>query len=174
MNRKPRADSKLKTLPEERQAALAEFLRDHGLEEARAWLRKDGIQTSAAAISEFLNWYQLKLALEKNESAAMQMIEDLKAANPGIADEALFMAGQRFFSLTAVAQQDSLAWKRAQDAMAKRETVVVMRARFEFDAAKACLAALPDLKSIEADNGLDERAKIERVRVRLFGEAAKD
>jgi Protein of unknown function (DUF3486) len=47
------------------------------------------------------------------------------------------------------------------------------RQKWEFAAAKACLRHLPQLKAIAADDSLDEDARVERARIRLFGSAPK-
>jgi hypothetical protein len=43
------------------------------------------------------------------------------------------------------------------------------REKFEFDAAKSCLRALPDLKAISTSKTLSEPQKVEQIRLRLFG-----
>ncbi|HSU57009.1 MAG TPA: hypothetical protein VLT36_23400, partial [Candidatus Dormibacteraeota bacterium] len=60
---KPRADSKLKTLPEERQADIAEHARDHTLAETIEWLSAHGIKLASSTLSEFLSWYHMKSQL---------------------------------------------------------------------------------------------------------------
>ena len=44
----------------------------------------------------------------------------------------------------------------------------------QFDAAKAVLTHAKEIRSIVQDNSLDEAAKVERVRARLFGQAPAD
>ena len=41
--------------------------------------------------------------------------------------------------------------------------------KFQFDAAKACLALLPELKVISQNKGLTEPQKVQQIRLRLFG-----
>lgn len=55
---------------------------------------------------------------------------------------------------------------------AKEKELSLARDRFEFDAAKACLQALPSLKRIAGDKALDMTDKIDAVRATLFGEVA--
>lgn len=45
------------------------------------------------------------------------------------------------------------------------------RDKFEFDAAKACLAALPELKVIQG-SAISETEKVEQIRLKLFGVVA--
>jgi hypothetical protein len=58
---------------------------------------------------------------------------------------------------------------KAKDQVLAAAKVQLEREKFEFDAAKAALAKLPELKSIQDDRGLDEDAKLLAVRERLFG-----
>jgi len=48
------------------------------------------------------------------------------------------------------------------------------RAKFEFDAAKACLARLPELKAISTDKGLTQAQQVEQIRLKLFGELPEE
>lgn len=47
------------------------------------------------------------------------------------------------------------------------------RDKFEFNAAKACLAKLPELKAISSNRELSEDQKLEQARLALFGTAPK-
>ncbi len=59
--KKPRADSVLKTLPPDRQAAIIEHLRTNKLADTVAWLLAEGIKTSVTAPSLFPSWSPLPL-----------------------------------------------------------------------------------------------------------------
>jgi hypothetical protein len=50
-----------------------------------------------------------------------------------------------------------------------QEVLALDRAKFEFDAAKSCLAKLPDLKTISTNKTLTETQKVEQIRLKLFG-----
>ncbi|HEY1123751.1 MAG TPA: hypothetical protein VGE67_19190 [Haloferula sp.] len=58
---------------------------------------------------------------------------------------------------------------KAKDQELKAQTVSLQRDKFEFDAAKACLAKLPELRSIASDTKLDQDAKLKQIRLKLFG-----
>jgi hypothetical protein len=167
--RKPNSNAKLKTLPEERQAAIAEYALDKSLAETVKWLREDGLVTSSAAVSEFLSWYRLKEQLAKNETTVSQMLEEIKQNDPSITQSQLEQAGQAFFSALAIEQQDSLTWKRVQDAKLRLGVLKLNRDKFEFDAATACLKQLPELKAISTNKALSETQKVEQIRLKLFG-----
>ena len=57
-NPKARGDSKLKTLPEARQAEIYDYLVSHTGKDTKAWLHADGLDTSTGALSGFRVWYE--------------------------------------------------------------------------------------------------------------------
>lgn len=52
----------------------------------------------------------------------------------------------------------------------RKQIVSLEREKFEFDAAKACLKKLPELKAISTNKELSDEQKIDAVRLKLFGE----
>jgi len=113
-NKKPRADSVLKTLPPDRQAVIAEYLRAHSLEDTRAWLAEDGLKTSIAALSEFFSWHALEVKRQRREQAIEHWMECEKLDHPELSDEELFTRGQRKFSMISIAEEDPENWARIQ------------------------------------------------------------
>lgn len=169
--RKPRADSKLKTLPEERQGQIAEFARDHSLAETVLWLREDGVQSSAAALSEFLSWYLLRDQLRKNESTVETVLEQLRGARPDLTESDLFSAGQSFFSALAIEQRDALSWKRVQDVKVKTEALKLLEKKFQRETCELFLTWSADKRAREvAASGASSAEKIERLGELMFGE----
>ena len=126
--RKPRSDSRLKTLTNQRQEQIAEYAAGHSLADVKAWLSEDGLRTSVAALSEFLSWYLLKQQLIKNESTVDSVLEQLKQTRPDLTESELFAAGQSFFSALAIEQRDAKTWKRTQDLKFKRELILEQEA----------------------------------------------
>ncbi len=173
MNPKPRADSKLKTLPAERQAAIAEHARDHTLAETVKWLGDDGLKTSSAALSEFLSWYSLRAQLARNESTVDTLLAGLAKDHPDWDPEKIQTVGQSFFTALALQQQDPKQWFLIQQTQMKREQLALDKNKFEFDAAAACLKKLPELKAIATNKTLSEDEQIEQARLALFGSAPK-
>ena len=57
--------------------------------------------------------------------------------------------------------------KQAMDA----ETLALAKDRFQFDAASACLKHLPTLRAIASKQGVDNKEKINQIRLALFGAA---
>lgn len=103
---KPRGDAKLKRLPEERQAALFDYLEHHTQEETLAWLKEDGVSTSKRALSEFYAWYSLQQQFAEDEATTDSLLQELKREVPEIKDEELDALGQRTFSLLSLRRQD--------------------------------------------------------------------
>ena len=167
--RKPRSDSRLKTLLPSRQEQIADYASSHSLEETKTWLGEDGVRTSTAALSEFLSWWALKQQLSRNETTVESVLEQLKRSRPDLTEEDLFAAGQSFFSALAIEQRDAKTWKRTQDLKFKAQVLKFEREKFEFNAARAALEALDGLKAIRDDKGLDADGKINAARAQLFG-----
>jgi hypothetical protein len=112
--RKPRSDSTLKTLPEERQAVIAALLAKSSLDAVKAELAKDGIRTSAKALSEFWSWYQLREALRRREARVEGIVDRIKEGNVGLPEEKLWDLGQSLFGAMAIAEEDGREWYRTQ------------------------------------------------------------
>lgn len=120
-NKKPRADSVLKTLPRERQSVIAEHMRNHTIDETHAWLKDDGLKTSRTALSEFFCWYALQQQLSRNETTVEALLADLSESNPEWSPDQIQQAGQSFFTALALQQQDPKQWLMAQSLAIKRE-----------------------------------------------------
>src|SRR5690349_14782654 len=97
--RKINGHAKLKTLPEERQEVIAAYALQHTVPATLAWLRKDGLETSASALKRFLSWWQLHQQLRQDEATTETLLEQFKQEVPALTDEQLDELGQRTFSL---------------------------------------------------------------------------
>jgi hypothetical protein len=65
MARKPHPSSVLKTLPDEDQAALFEFLRDKTLAEGVQWLfSNNGLRTNDSSLSDWRGWYAMNRTID--------------------------------------------------------------------------------------------------------------
>lgn len=127
--RKPRSDSVLKTLPEERQEQVAELLKAKSLEEVRKELRADGIETSIASLSKFWSWWQLNEALRRRESRVEGILQQLATDQPEIPQDKLFELGQSVFSALSIAEENPLAWYRTQRLALAAQRLEVERRR---------------------------------------------
>lgn len=106
-NRKPRGDSRLKTLPPERQRAIFEKMQTCTLAEAVKWLRDDGFETSDGALSEFGSWYGLKQRFTAAEDTSQHFVEMLKQADFGMSADQLLEAGNLMFIAQATQANDA-------------------------------------------------------------------
>ncbi len=109
---KPRADARLKTLPPERQAVIAEFARTHSLAQTAQWLGTQDIKTSISAVSQFLRWYRTKQAMEKTETSLRKdLLETFKKDPSG---QRLQTLGHTLFSVLALEKMDPITWCKVQ------------------------------------------------------------
>ena len=120
---KPRADAKIKTLPEERQADIADYARDHTLAETITWLATNGVQISSGPLSDFLSWYHLRRQLDQNHSAVQQIIAALKEQDSLITPEQLNEIGQKFFVSLAMEKRDPRSWYLAQQIACRKSEI---------------------------------------------------
>jgi len=111
---KPRADSKLKTLPEDRQADIAAYATDHTLAETTQWLSAQGIPISSGRLSIFLSWYHARQQLERNDTALQQLLDRTSNTDPALTPDKLHELGTRFFTSLALERQDPKMWYVAQ------------------------------------------------------------
>jgi hypothetical protein len=177
-----RGDAKLKKLPEDRQTEIFDRLNKSGetLASVRSWLREDGLSTSSRALSEFRDWYELKVTFKETEQDTLNFLELARKEMPDISEEEIARLGNLHFNLSAIKQRDPKLFLKFQTARHRAEMDVrkfdqrerelaLSRDKFEFDAAKACLAQLPQLKVIAGNSKLSESDKINAIRTKLFG-----
>ena len=161
---KPRSNSPLRMLPEERQAEIITRLKAGSLEDARQWLAQDGFKTSTGALSEFWSWWHLRQQRRQDQSDTETLLEELAKDNPTLSEKKLFSYGQRIFSTLALKNQDPKDWARIQmlrlndqrtDLEARRIAVLEKKAA-AFDKLKEASSATggitaDTLKKIEAE-----------------------
>ncbi len=168
--KKVRADAKLKVLPPERQAAIAEHALGHKLSETVVWLRGDGLATSSAALSEFLSWYRLREQFAADEGTTAGLIEQLKREVPGLTEEQLEELGQRTFSLLAIRRQDLGGWVRMRAEARMREGLRLEQEKFRRETCELFLKWAEDGRAREiAASGSSNAEKIERLGELMFG-----
>lgn len=179
--RKTRADSVLGTLPEERQAEIADHARDHTLDETVEWLKAGGLKCSRTALSLWLSSYVLRAQFKLADHDTLQFIDLLRTRRPDLPESELQQWGAEFFQMQAVKAGDSdtfLAFATARtkakhDAATlnlKERQFTLDRERFEFDAASAAKKHAAEIKLISANSKLSEAEKIDAIRARLFGQ----
>ena len=159
------------------------------LDQAREQLRLDGCSVSCSRLSEWWSNQQtlrmqdrllsqiasgarqcreVEQALGKNGAPEMDTLIKLhrvlilKLSTEGSTNpEMLELVNRMMKPVVAFARLKQLEAQLSLD-----------RDKFQFDAAKACLARLPELKVISSDKGLNYSQKVEQIRLKLFGVAA--
>src|SRR5579864_1836384 len=100
---KPRSDARLKNLPDERQAQIAEFARTHSLSQTVQWLAGQDLKTSLSAVSQFLRWYRVKQGMATNEATLREKLADVVRSDPS--HRRLTNLGHTLFSISAILVQ---------------------------------------------------------------------
>jgi hypothetical protein len=158
--RKARSDAVLKTLPDDTQAGLAAFLKDHSLKEGIVWLKQThGVSITQSNLSTWLSWYQAMQRFQSIAASVEAITAAFKASHPGVTDAELFAMGQRIFSEVAIATEDAKTWVGVQNvtlaktdldrkAAADKNRSATAAARIEISQRKL---ALLEAKAAQAD-----------------------
>jgi len=184
---KARSDSKLKTLPEERQEQIIAWAKTPksedcvgGLAYALEQLAADGLKVSISTLSEFVSWYQLQQRFAAASSRAQQIEELLRKKRPDMQPEQIREMGQALFTLEAVDAGDTEAFVNLEHLKLKQESAKfkgsldlakyqLSREKFEVEACKKFLAWFKDEKARDiADSGLSNSEKIAALRAEYF------
>lgn len=169
--KKPRADSVLKTLPEARQMAIADYSREHTWTETRKWLAADGIVTSEAALSGWFSWFTLQQQLKQNASTVDTLLAEFKSANPSASPEQIQQVGQSFFTALALQQQDPKQWFLIQQTNLKREQLSLDRQKFQRETVELFITWAKDREAVElATSNAPSGDKMEKLGQKMFGE----
>ena len=180
--KKPRSDAKLLNLAEEQKAQLADWLLSGvPYHRVRELLEKEfKVEVSLSTISAFYDAYCAAelIVRRKRAVSTADEIADEAAATPGRFDAATIDAlKQKAFELSINPGADPKEIKslfmlvlKSRDQDLDERQLKLDREKFEFDAAKAALKKLPELKAIAGNKTLDENAKLTQIRMKLFGE----
>lgn len=168
--RKPRADATLKTLPEERQRQIIDYLRDHSIDETLVWLRGAGLETSSGALSQFYSWYQLK-EQQLRQEARVEGILHRVAERKRVPKEELFQLGQELFATLAIEREDVKGWYLMHKVERERNAEEIARQKFRRETAELFVQWWEDKRSQEILQSAGSNAeKIERLGALMFGE----
>jgi len=122
-------------------------------------------------LTQFRKWdEQLQDNAEEAEWAEREE-QQLKAL--GLTGEPLREALLNKIKGRAFIRGDHKLGLQAIDRDLKSQQVTLDKNKFEFDATRAALAKLPELKAISANKELSEDQKLEQARLALFGSAPK-
>lgn len=185
---KPRSDSKLKNLPEDRQEQIIAWSRmpkteecPGGLQHAREQLAADGIQVSLRALSEFVSWWQLENRFS-GAAARAEQFEKKLLENPDFSPERAREAGQALFTMEAMASGDAatfvsleslaLAQRSAKTKyQLEREKLEVSKKRLQLVTCEKFLEWFKDERARQIADGSGTNAqKIEALGQAMFGE----
>jgi hypothetical protein len=179
-NRNARADSRLKRLPEARQAQIIEMMKAPGMTQTkvRAELAKDGLKTSEPALSEFFSWWHRQQQFRQASDFSEDFQQLLKKADPQLSDEQLQEYGQRVFQMHALqlAQADpeaaALIWHRTQKLNLQAEIVKLEQQKFQRETCALFLKWAEDqrAKDIAASGGISQAEKIAQLGQLMFGD----
>lgn len=133
---KPRADSWLKTLAEERQAQVIEWCnkpadRDEagkpipksgGYEHARQQIAADGISVSVRALSDFYSWYHLHETFARADQKTADFLELMQGKFPDLKPAQIQEFGQAFFTMEATASGNAEEFRAMEKLRLDKET----------------------------------------------------
>jgi hypothetical protein len=183
---KPRSDSRLKTLPEERQEAIVEYARSHSVAETVGWLRDDGVKTSHGALSEFLSWFKLRRRFQIAEQDSLNLVELLRQKRPAMSEAERQEWANDFFQVQAIKDNDPdtfLAFSSArfkaelekEKLRIKQEELQLAKQKFHRETSELFLKWSEDKQAREiATSNATNAEKIERLGQLMFGEDWKE
>jgi hypothetical protein len=131
--KKPRGDSKLKTLPPGAQEALYQVLLRQTQESAMAWLlEKHNVTTSPSALSAFFDWYVRGLTTRLAADASSQLETTLrKLPDLQITADQASQVAQVNFELMAAQNHDVELYAMLGKASLEKERLRLEREKFE-------------------------------------------
>ena len=125
--RKIYALAKLKLLPPEEQAEIAEFGAKSSLRRTTAWLEKGGISVCHRTVGDFLQWYRLQELFRQDADVVKALVEEMQQMDPSLTPEQIQRAGQLFFTRRAIKLEDPQLWILTQELRMKDEKLELAR-----------------------------------------------
>lgn len=185
MARKPRSDSVLDGLPPERREQLVRWLVDENLKYPEAVQRvweKFGVKTSVNALQRFYARKCFALRADQAREFADLVVEQA-GQDPEKFDQATMAlirqkAFERVYARDGSPADLALVAGILGDSAKlelKRQELALSFERLklqQLDAAKAALAHVKELREIASDSTTSDAEKLERARLRLFGDGA--
>lgn len=167
MSRKPRADSKLKMLPEAAQEELYQFLRYNTQEKTLAWLKqRHGVDTSASALSQFFVWYPSASLRPAAQFADQLKAQFEKMPQLKIDAEQLATITQTAFEIQAAQDRDPKLFFALRKAQRDARKLQLDERKVKLLEAKAALA--DKAKEIAGDRELSPEEQLSKFR-QIFG-----
>jgi len=164
-------ESPLRTLPEERQAAIIELLKKNSTVNTRKELIADGLTVSTGALSEFWSWWHLRRQFKQTQSDVQTLMEDLRTQKPGLSEGEIFAHGQKVFSLLAMKNESAEDWSRIQKTRQREELIKIERQKFQRETCELFLKWQADEEAKKiATSSASNKEKIEALGKKMFGE----
>lgn len=171
--KEPRADAKLKTLPEESQAAIFALFtatpdrEPMTLEDACGWVyAQKGISVSLDTLSRWRSWYALRARMDAAKAKAEQARLEMLTQNPDMSPERLEEVAQMVFTAETLEGGDiknyvalaTLRLNQRRTEMDERKLKLLEAKAAQADAAKALSAS-----DMTADQKADRLKEIFRM-----------
>ncbi len=190
--KKPRIDSWAAPLTEEQGWTLYYKALRCPWQEAARWAAKEFGLAKMPSRSGFYGWLKLMRAKEHEHRMGQAAIAAAEAAALGkraTRDEAIIQALKALATEAALSSDAKTASSLIQSAMAIKDRLqkaadldlraqaqktreadlALAREKFEFDAAKKAMALAAEIKTVAADDSLNDDEKVRKVREALFG-----
>lgn len=170
-DRRPRSDSALMSLPDDRQRELFDFcdgLRTEGLRAIRERLETEkGVKVSLSTLSNFLNWFSLKSKMQGVAEMADDLSRILKET-PGInlTDDGVMKAAQAYFEMRSMKENDSGLFVKMAKVRKGTAELKIKAKRLELEERK--LRQADEAKAVVQDDTLTPEEKDQRYK-RIFG-----
>ena len=165
--RRPRSDSALMSLPDERQRDLFDFCDGHrkdGLRKVRELLKEEqGVEVSLGTLSNWLNWYSLRSRFSMVAETSDFVARILKET-PGldIDDEKVIKAAQAFFEAKSMQENDAGTYVKLMGVRRGTAELRIKERRLTLEEKKARQA--DDAKGIAEDKTLTPEEKEQRIK----------
>jgi len=168
-DKQPRADAKLKNLPDEDQEALWEYLHPSDPEERRRTLNeaqsevplRHGFTVSLASLSEWRSWWGLRRRINAaRERAEQTRLELLKDAS--LRPEDIERAAQAIFTAESLEQGNAKAYVALATLRLKGKQLDLDRARLALLEKKAAMA--DQASGVMGDGKLSEEEKAAKLK----------
>jgi hypothetical protein len=170
-DRRPRSDSALMSLPDDRQRELFDFcdgLRSEGLRTIRERLGAEkGVTVSLGTLSNWLNWYSLRAKVQGVAAMADDLARILKET-PGLdLDDAKIMrTAQAFFEARAMQENDAETYVKLAGVRRGTAEIQIKQRRLSLEEKK--LRQAEAAKDVTKDTTLTPEEKEMRYR-EIFG-----
>ena len=126
-----------------------------------------------ARLSDFWRWLSLQQEMRAANETVANIREIFSVSMPNASAEETHKFLVNFLTAQGFASKSEKTLQFATVETRKAIEIQQEREKFEFDASRAALKCLPQLKAIASDKALDEPARLDAARKQLFGVVPK-